>query len=100
MHSRHDPNGSSESVAQSLGTWIPASAAARITEVPAGTATARPSISNATVVVARRSGVAKSLSARAPLASISDLARRVLDKSRGLGAERELAAIEAEAQRA
>jgi GAF domain-containing protein len=44
------------------------------------------------------SGVVNEL--QTPLASISDLARRVLDKSRGLGAERELAAIEAEAQRA
>ena len=37
------------------------------------------------------SGVVNEL--QTPLASISDLARRVLDKSRGLGAERELAAI-------
>src|SRR5271166_2926450 len=63
-HKRHEPNGSSESVAQSFGMWMPASAAARITEVPSGTATARPSISNATVGAPERSGVAKSLSLR------------------------------------
>ncbi len=34
--SRHDPNALSESVAQSLGISMPTSAAARITEVPAG----------------------------------------------------------------
>ncbi len=38
-HSRHDPNGSSESVAHSLGIGNPASVAARSTEVPAGTVT-------------------------------------------------------------
>jgi GAF domain-containing protein len=44
------------------------------------------------------SGVVNEL--QAPLSSISDLARRVLDKARAWGAEREVATIAAEAQRA
>jgi signal transduction histidine kinase len=44
------------------------------------------------------SGVVNEL--QTPLSSISDLARRALDKARGFGAEREVAAIAAEAQRA
>ena len=44
------------------------------------------------------SGVVNEL--QTPLASISDLARRALDKARGFGAEREMAAIAAEAHRA
>ncbi|HUB82549.1 MAG TPA: GAF domain-containing protein [Bryobacteraceae bacterium] len=44
------------------------------------------------------SGVVNEL--QTPLASISDLARRALEKARGFGAEREVAAIAAEAQRA
>lgn len=44
------------------------------------------------------SGVVNEL--QTPLASISDLARRALDKARGFGAEREMSAIAAEAQRA
>ena len=43
--SRHEPNALSESVAHSLGMSTPPRAAARITEVPAGTLTAAPSIS-------------------------------------------------------
>jgi hypothetical protein len=43
-HSRHEPKDFSESVAHNLGMSIPASFAARITEVPAGTVTSRPSI--------------------------------------------------------
>ena len=45
---RHEPNGSSESVAQSLGTWMPASTAARISDVPFGTVTAKPSMVSVT----------------------------------------------------
>src|SRR5262245_47173969 len=41
---RHEPNGSRLSVAQSFGMLMPASAAARNTVVPSGTATATPSI--------------------------------------------------------
>jgi len=44
------------------------------------------------------SGVVNEL--QTPLASISDLARRALDRARGFGAEREVSAIAAEAQRA
>lgn len=44
------------------------------------------------------SGVVNEL--QTPLASISDLARRALDKARGFGAEREVSAIASEAQRA
>jgi GAF domain-containing protein len=44
------------------------------------------------------SGVVNEL--QTPLTSISDLARRALDKARGFGAEREMAAIASEAQRA
>ncbi len=55
--SRHEPNGSSESVAQSFGTFTPASIEARITEVPAGTVTARPSISSVTSLSEWRNGV-------------------------------------------
>ncbi len=43
-HRRQEPNASSGSVAQSLGTAMPASAAARMTDVPDGTVTATPSI--------------------------------------------------------
>ena len=50
-HRRHEPNGSSESVAHSLGTWMPASIAARITDVPAGALTSMPSIFSVTVCV-------------------------------------------------
>src|SRR5580693_4554818 len=74
-HRRHEPNGSSESVAQSFGMWIPASAAARITEVPSGTDTARPSISNAMLEAFRRSGVAQSLSARDRMSARSSWGR-------------------------
>ena len=42
--SRHDPNASSSSVAQSFGIVMPASDAARSTDVPAGTRTSMPSI--------------------------------------------------------
>src|SRR4029079_16935045 len=42
-HNRQEPNASSISVAQSFGIWIPASDAARSTDVPAGTLTSRPS---------------------------------------------------------
>ncbi len=51
-HSRQEPKGSSQSVAQSLGTWMPASDAARMMDVPAGTVTECPSISSVTCCVA------------------------------------------------
>jgi len=62
--SRHDPNGSSESVAHSFGILIPASAAARITDDPSGTAIGRPSISSVTMSADWQRGVEKSLSWR------------------------------------
>ncbi|MNG31539.1 hypothetical protein D3C84_1173610 [compost metagenome] len=48
VHRRHEPNGSRLSLAHSLGTEIPASWAARISEVPAGTVMEVPSISTVT----------------------------------------------------
>src|SRR5512147_1310199 len=42
-HRRHEPNASSISVAHNVGIWMPASDAARSTDVPAGTLTSRPS---------------------------------------------------------
>ena len=54
---RHDPNGSSESVAQSFGIGIPASLAARRTEVPAGTQTSWPSTLTVIVSLPTLAGV-------------------------------------------
>ena len=51
---RQEPKGSRESVAQSLGTLTPASAAARITEVPAGTVMSIPSTDRVTGAPLRR----------------------------------------------
>ena len=45
---RQEPKASSMSVAQSFGTWTPASIAARITEVPSGTVTSAPSMVSVT----------------------------------------------------
>ena len=56
-HRRHEPNGSSESVAHSLGTFTPPSEAARMIDVPAGTVTISPSISSVTSLVDSRRGV-------------------------------------------
>jgi hypothetical protein len=49
-HKRHEPNGSSESVAHNFGTSTPASAAARMTEVPSATEIFTPSIVTSTAV--------------------------------------------------
>ena len=46
---RQEPKASTESVAQSLGTWVPISIAARMIEVPAGTVTAWPSMVRVTI---------------------------------------------------
>ncbi len=54
---RHEPNDSRLSVAQSFGMAMPLSAAARMTDVPAGTVTVRPSISSVTRVPDARFGV-------------------------------------------
>ena len=56
-HSRHEPNASSISVAQSFGISIPASMAARMTEVPSGTEIGLPSIASATFFSALDWGV-------------------------------------------
>ncbi len=56
-HIRHEPNASRLSVAQSLGMVVPRSWAARITEVPAGTVTAWPSMTRLTVASALAAGV-------------------------------------------
>src|SRR5215813_10856014 len=60
---RHEPNASRSSVAQSFGIVMPASDAARSTEVPAGTRTSTPSIVSATVSAEGDFGVPKSDSA-------------------------------------
>ena len=56
-HSRHEPKALSESVAHSLGISMPTSAAARSTDVPAGTSTSRPSIVTCAVSPAGTRGV-------------------------------------------
>ena len=55
--SRQLPKLFNMSVAQSFGTLMPASAAARMTDVPAGTVTSLPSIVSVTCSVAWLSGV-------------------------------------------
>ena len=55
--SRQEPKASTESVAQSLGTWVPISIAARMIEVPAGTVTVWPSIVRVTLSVDLLAGV-------------------------------------------
>jgi hypothetical protein len=59
--SRQEPKLAMLSVAQSLGIEVPFSAAARITVVPAGTLTGRPSIVSETLDSALLSGVPKSV---------------------------------------
>ena len=48
-HSRHEPKASTVSVAQRLGTLIPASDAARMMDVPSGTVTSKPSMVKVTM---------------------------------------------------
>ena len=59
-HRRQEPKDFSESVAQSFGIWVSASAAARMTEVPAGTVTVAPSISSVTESADLTAGVPRS----------------------------------------
>ena len=59
-HRRHDPKALTLSVAQRLGIEPPLLAAARITLVPAGTVTLRPSMVRLTSLSAQTSGVPKS----------------------------------------
>ena len=56
-HRRQEPKLFSMSVAQSLGTLMPASAAARMMEVPSGTVTSWPSMLRVTVFSAVTAGV-------------------------------------------
>jgi hypothetical protein len=56
-HNRQEPKASNCSVAQSLGILICESAAARITEVPSGTVTSKPSMVRVTSFAPVRSGV-------------------------------------------
>ena len=67
-HRRQEPKACSVSVAQSLGMEMPASAAARITEVPAATSTGMPSISILTRWAERDGGVPRSRSMMALMA--------------------------------
>jgi hypothetical protein len=55
--SRQEPKASTMSVAQSFGTWMPASIEARITEVPSGTSMVLPSMTSRTVFSAFEAGV-------------------------------------------
>ncbi len=55
-HMRQEPNGSRLSVAHSLGILVPSAIAAAITDVPAGTVTAAPSM--VSVTTARSGGSA------------------------------------------
>src|ERR1700682_3183583 len=61
-HRRQEPKASSCSVAQSLGIFTSESAAARITEVPAGTVTSWPSMVRGTHSALTGFGVPKSFS--------------------------------------
>ncbi len=54
---RQEPKASTESVAHSLGTWMPVSIAARMIEVPAGTVTCWPSMVRVTCSVDLLAGV-------------------------------------------
>ncbi len=56
-HTRQEPKALSESVAQSLGIWMPACIAARMIEVPSGTLTLNPSMVSVTVLPDATAGV-------------------------------------------
>ena len=61
-HSRQEPKASTMSVAQSFGICVPASIAARMTDVPSGTVTLLPSMVSVTIVADLERGVPKSVS--------------------------------------
>ncbi len=61
-HMRQEPNAFSVSDAQSFGILTPISAAARMTDVPSGTVTSKPSIFTVTWASALLAGVPKSAS--------------------------------------
>ncbi len=54
---RQEPKASTMSVAQSFGTWIPASIEARMIDVPSGTVISRPSMVSVTSFSEREAGV-------------------------------------------
>ena len=70
---RQEPKASMLSVAQSFGTAMPASADARITLVPSGTVTSKPSMVRVTLVSARDGGVPRS---RSSMGSTKSFTRR------------------------
>src|SRR5690625_2163355 len=61
-HRRQEPKASTLSVAQSFGIWMPSLAAARITLVPGGTVTSKPSIVRVTLPGSAEAGVPMSRS--------------------------------------
>ena len=61
-HRRQEPNACRLSVAQSLGSLIPASMAARMIDVPVGTVMGKPSTVRVMVVSALAAGAPKSIS--------------------------------------
>jgi hypothetical protein len=83
-HSRQEPNASSMSVAQSFGICVPASIAARMTEVPSGTVTLWPSMVSVTMVSDLERGVPKSISTN-QRHGVRPLFRRL--QARGAGAK-------------
>ena len=72
-HSRHEPNALIELVAHSFGTSIPARLAARITDVPAGTVTGKPSTVSVTKTSLFASGVPWSRSSHGMMKSFMSL---------------------------
>ena len=73
---RQEPNGSSESVAQSFGILVPMLIAAAMTEVPRGTVTATPSIVSVTSEFATRIGVPVSSSLTRAIGTVLTLPPR------------------------
>ena len=69
-HSLQDPKASRLSVAHSLGMAPPTNAAARITLVPAGTVTARPSMVSVTTSAVFTGGVPRSICGSQPMISL------------------------------
>src|SRR5271166_3456991 len=67
---RQEPNGSRLSVAQSFGIGLSISAAAAMTEAPAGTLTLRPSMGSVTLGSPSRIGVPRSSSCKSAMAEL------------------------------
>src|SRR5690606_12241195 len=81
---RQEPKASRLSVAHSLGMLVPIRAAARITEVPAGTVTSTPSISSVTMTSDSLAGVPKSGRLISVMFIMNSFARKV-GLANGLG---------------